>query len=396
MNQKTNIAFSIVLMVLLNAGLVFTMSRFQSRKPDFAGLYQAGRALIHQRFRNEINRFPFLNGSEYQAMVSADPYPADTMHPPFEMIIFASLALLKYRVAYLVWYGCNLIMLFSVPILLWNYAPRLHHLYLYLVILIATFFPALLAAVQGQDSILLLLLLVVSLKALKEEKDFLAGFALSMGMFKFVLVLPIALFMVIERRWRTLAGFATGCATLLFVSLALVGKAGILAYSMVLIGYGKAAPEQAGTESVMPNLRGFVHVLGTGIVPEKWLMAATLIVSLALLIFIDARSKHRGDLSLRFSTQVILATLVSYHLYPHDATILILPLIILLNQFALSGMRSRRGKVVAIAALTMYLSPFIAPLQVSMPLVFCASVALLSCLQLELRAPLQHSTAFAP
>ena len=84
------------------------------------------------------------------------------------MMIFAPLALLNYQAAYLVWYGCNLIMLISVPIILWNYIPNLHLWFGYVVILVATFFPIFVTVIQGQDSILLLILLTLCFTCLKK------------------------------------------------------------------------------------------------------------------------------------------------------------------------------------------------------------------------------------
>lgn len=56
--------------------------------------------------------------------------------------------------AHLVWYGCNLLMLLGVPVLLWNHLPNLHLYFGFLFILVATFFPVFLTVMQGQDSIL--------------------------------------------------------------------------------------------------------------------------------------------------------------------------------------------------------------------------------------------------
>jgi len=304
------------------------------------------------------------------------------------MIIFAPLSYLKYKPAYLVWYICNLFLLLIVPFMLWTYIPNLHKWYPYLVIAIATFFPVFVAAIQGQDSILLLFLLTLCFTFLKDRKEFRAGMALAMGMFKFVLVIPIAFSLVVERRWRSLAGFATGCILLLLAATAIVGLSGIEAYFRLIAGFRKAPPERAGTESIMPNLRGFVHAVNGGLANESWLMAITLLASVAILILINMHLLKPGNVSLRFSAQVVLATLVSYHLYPHDASILILPLVLLLNHSVCHGSRTRLGIAIWVAAAAMYLCPFFTELSVSMPIFFCASTVLLVTSTL-LREPLK-------
>jgi hypothetical protein len=74
--------------------------------------------------------------------------------------------------------------------------------------------------------------------------------------------------------------------------------------------------------------------------------------------------------------QVLLAALISYHLYPHDAAVLVLPWLLFLNYSLGEGSR-RFASRTTVATLVLYLVPFVAPLQVSMPLIGLASVVLL-------------------
>ena len=367
---------SVFVVVLLHLSLLLTTGSFRSQKPDFAALYEAGRASLHHHSIGAA-----ANG--YTAI-------ADTMHPPYEMIIFAPLALLNYTEAYLVWWGCNVLLLLSVTFLLWKHVPQIHAWYHYLIILAATFFPALVAVIQGQDSILLLFVLTLFFVRSIERREFWAGFVLAMGMFKFVLVLPIALSLVIERRWRAMIGFFAGFTALVFAGIAIDGVDGCMAYLRVLAGYSKSAPEKAGTESIMPNLRGFVHVIGSGFAPERWLMVVTIVISLALFILVNWWFLRRGNTALRVASQVVLAMIISYHLYPHDASILILPLLLLLYWCICWGVRASLTVVVMCIAVLAYVCPLALPLNWSMPLVFCASVGLLGCLSVAIRNSESH------
>jgi hypothetical protein len=152
------------------------------------------------------------------------------------------------------------------------------------------------------------------------------------------------------------------------------------AYVRLVAGYGKTAPEKAGTESIMPNLRGMVHAIGAGFAPETLLVAITLVISVTLLIWVDFRQTKQASLSMRFSMQVLLATLISYHLYPHDAAVLILPWLLFLNCSLVEGNR-RFASTVTVASLVLYLVPFVAPLQIGMPIIGLASAILLALLQ---------------
>jgi hypothetical protein len=388
------IAFSVVVIVAIHISLFFAMQRYQARKPDFASLYQAGRALIHERFPAIVNRFPALNGEEFIVQTPSGPFPADTMHPPYELAIYASLALMKFRMAYPFWWGCNLVLLLLATFLLWRNVPCLQSRYPYLLILAATFFPVLVALVQGQNSVLLLFLLTLTFHLLGRNRHFWAGFALSMGMFKFVLVIPILLWLVLEKRWKSIAGFLSGYASLLLAAAWLVGFRGLEAYVRLVAGYAKTAPEKAGTESIMPNLRGMVHAIGAGVAPETLLVVITLLLSLTLLFWVDLRRTKQTSLSMRFSMQVLLAALISYHLYPHDAAVLVLPWLLFLDYSLEQGSRRGFATTATVASLVLYLVPFVAPLQIGMPIIGLAAVILLAFLQRPLVArPMQMASS---
>jgi hypothetical protein len=376
--QRWLVLCSVLLIIAVQVSLFFAMQKYQERKPDFASLYQAGRALLHERFPEFVSHHPLLNGEDYAVEYPNGMFPADTMHPPFEMVLYISLALLKFRIAYPLWWGCNLLLLFYADLLLWRHVANLQTQYPYLIILTATFFPVLVALVQGQNSILLLALLTASYDSLVNQRHFRAGFALSMGMFKFVLVIPILFWLILERRWKSIAGFAAGCVSLFLTSMWLVGINGIEDYVRMLAGFGKAAPEKPGTEMIMPNLRGLIQTAGAGFAPKIFLTILTLICSIALLIWVDSRNSKQSDLGLRFAIQVFLASLVSYHLYPHDVAILILPMALLFDYALREGVDRRFKTAVLIATGGVYLAPFVTPLQVSMPIIGLSSLVLLS------------------
>ena len=325
-----------------------------------------------------FTRFPSLDSSAYKLWLNADEeYPSDILHPPYELLIYAILALFKFRVAYPLWWAFNLCLLFLSAYVLWSRIPRLQRSYPYLLILVAIFFPVLVALVQGQNSVMLLAVLTICYASLEKDHDFRAGFVLAMGMFKFVLVIPMAFWLILERRWKSLAGFFSGCAVLFFIALWLVGMSGIAAYVRLVAGYGRKAPEEPGTEAIMPNIRGLFQTLGSGITPKMWLTILTLAASIALLVWVDSRLSRYNNLAMRFSVQVLLAVLISYHLYPHDAAVLVLPILILLDR-ALQDTADRTFKIsVFTCVVCAFLVPFVAGLYVGMPVVGVASLVLL-------------------
>jgi len=146
---------------------------------------------------------------------------------------------------------------------------------------------------------------------------------------------------------------------------------------------GGGSPEAYGSEAMMPNLRGFLYALAAGSVSRSWVGPAAVIGSVATFALISRRwAGEAGDpsvLDLLFSMQVVTAVIVSYHLFVHDASVLLLPIVLTMNRLAGSNRRMSSGVSFALGASIscLYAIPMIAPLRVSMPLFFCASGLLL-------------------
>ena len=390
--QRALILISALIIIAFQFGLFVAMQRFQTRKPDFANLYQTGRLLDHERFPQVFTRFPSLDSDEYRLWLhDREEYPPDTLHPPCELVIYAALALFKFRTAYLTWWVCNLAFLFLSVYLLWTHVPGLQRSYPYLLILMATFFPVLVALVQGQNSIMLLFALTLTFCALEREQDFRAGFMLGLSMFKFILVTPMALWLIFEKRWKSVAGFCAGCMVLLLVALGLVGFSGVESYVRLLAGFGQKTPEQPGTQAIMPNLRGLLYAFSGSLAPESVLVMTTLLLSLALLIWVDLKLKRYANQALLYALQVLLAAMISYHFYPHDGAILVLPVMILLAH-AFGNPVQRTFKVgVLVCSACAYLAPFVGGIYVGMPVVGLSSLALLIIARSEaLRLPIAN------
>src|SRR5260370_25298438 len=73
------------------------------------------------------------------------------------------------------------------------------------------FLPVGICLVQGQDTILLLLILAGAYRLEKNGKEFTSGLILGLGMFRFQLVIPLVVWLCFERKWKLLAGFGLTC-----------------------------------------------------------------------------------------------------------------------------------------------------------------------------------------
>jgi hypothetical protein len=265
-------------------------------------------------------------------LVSKGDVALPYIHPPYEALLYAPFTLLSYRGAYFAFLVFNLLVLAWT---FWIVRPELSNLaavFSWLPLaLFLFFFPVQIALAQGQDSIILLAILVGSRLLLHRDRDVLAGALLAVGLYRFQLVIPIALLFLVWRRWRFVAGFATSSMALLGISLWMVRLSGLkLYYELVL-----SLSHRVGTDAdllirvppqQMPNLRGVISYLSS--LPDSWLAALTALASVAVLFF---AAKRAPAPSLTFA--IPAAVLVSYHLLTHDMAVLLLPIVLVMNQY---------------------------------------------------------------
>ena len=171
----------------------------------------------------------------------------------------------------------------------------------------------------------MLTLLAGALYALDHGNELSAGLIVGVGMFKFQIVIPIALLFLIWRRWRFCTGFVISGGTAGLLSLGLVGLGGAREYVSMLSGMSLHLNATAdmlryGTfPTAMMNLRGLATAILAGTLPGTGLQFAVLLSSAAVLLM---AAKHQASLPLA----IMAGSLVSYHFLCHDASILIIPL----------------------------------------------------------------------
>jgi len=121
------------------------------------------------------------------------------------------------------------------------------------------FLPIAAALLQGQDSILLLTLLAAALVSLLSGRELAAGVLVGLGLFKFQIVIPIALLYLIWRRWRFVFGFASLALAETVASIWLVGTSQFITYARSLITMGAGLHEVTKpVANLMANLHGLV------------------------------------------------------------------------------------------------------------------------------------------
>jgi hypothetical protein len=269
------------------------------------------------------------------------------IHPPFEVLLYLAVAWLPLRRAYWLWSLINLAFLALAAWRLskealfpWDWDWRL------LLAAWLTFVPALLCLVQGQDSLLLLLLLILALAALRRGRAFAAGCCLGLGLFKFQLVVPLALVLILScgksSRARFVEGFGLIAVALAGLSAAICGWSVFTIYPRFLL-HLQAQPFAGIVPEAMANFRGLTYLFfrrdqslwAVAIVSvlSAWALAKTLICwkRERLAAYQGLAASRPGEFDLAFANAVLFALLVSYHLNPHDLSLLLLPISLLLH-----------------------------------------------------------------
>lgn len=256
------------------------------------------------------------------------------LYPPFAALLFVPLSLLPYRLAFFALLLFNVGLLFAVARLLAPWLPAFAgKSRLLLPSLYGCLFAVSVALMQGQVSFLLLLAYSGSYVLGRQKRHFAAGLLLSVALIKFQIVFPVILLFVLWRQWRLVSGFLVGAFGVVALSLAVVGRAGLVSYWHGMIGMAGSTARNAARGKAqygmfptdMPNLHGLSYGLSHG---AAW----GSLLNLALCCLVLGWAMRRSP-SLLLALPA--AMLVSYHMQPHDLTLLLLPLSLAGNEFLL-------------------------------------------------------------
>lgn len=295
----------------------------RQRIVDFRGYYAAGQIV---RTGNGQHLYDYETQRIAQGVSpNLDISNMRFVSPPFTALLFAPFSKLHFIPAYIAFLIFNLVAAGLALFLMRPSAPTLFaHGTAAPAVLILSFFPLGIALGQGQLSVLLLLLYCGAHLAIQRNSPFLAGLLVSLALMKFQTALPVALLFFVWRKWRFMGGFALGAFVLFWVSLGTVGVTqagqihGFFTNALTAI---RSGPRPGLDPSSMTNVYGLACFLLTKI----WANIATVVGSVVLLAW-----AARKAASMPFA--VLLALCVSVHLYLHDLTLLLLPLIIMLDR----------------------------------------------------------------
>jgi hypothetical protein len=293
-----------------------------ARSHDFLNIY-TGASLARE------GRFADLHDPEVQLARERRIFPqlpslVPFVRPAFYAAFLMPLALLPYGTAFVVWIAVQSALLLACWAWIWRRfgADAL--------VFAALFLPCPLGIASGQDCVMMLALFILAFELAERSRWFVAGAALALMLMKFHLILlwPVAL--LVQRRWRILAGFCATALALLGICIALGGINSLRVYAALI--QNKSLDHLSPSPELMISFQGLLANLG---IETPW--ASALLVGAAVVIFLW--SLRAAPLWRMFALTAGASLWIVPHVYGYDASLLLLPILLTIFRSAAPASR---------------------------------------------------------
>lgn len=333
-------------------------------RADFRNLYTAGYMVRtgHARQLYDYNTELAFQNSLVSPLKQAMPY----LRPAYESLLFVPFSFLSYETAYLIFLFFNCVLLALSYRML---RPHLNHLAaawrLLPAAIFLSFIPVIIALAQGQDSLMFLALMVLAFLCLEHGNEGWAGVLVGLGVSKLQVLVPLILLFLSWKRWRFVGGFSLSATLCLAISVWLVGIAGIGTYLHVLTNiHAVASIEQlsqyrhAALVIAMPNLRGLIFAWLGPSASASLASGLQLLIALAVLLplaLLNSTTHRSSDL---FLIALTASCFVSYYLFVHDLSLVLLPIVVTMDHSLVPGSAGdKHRRWVLQAATLMFIAP---------------------------------------
>jgi len=281
--------------------------------------------------------------------------------------LFAPMRQLSFLVQAEIWVALSLLMYFACVYLIWKSCGGLRGSPEF-VALCAIAYPSVFHfLVRGQISALPLLFLTLAYLAFRSGREWMAGLALGVLVFKpqFLVAIPVVL--LLAKAWKPLAGLIVSASAQLALTLAAFGPPVMRAYFHMLL----RSAEQPGTTELrlspiqMHSLRDFWLLLiswssegWSGEVGTAWALYA--LSSLAVIAMAVAVWRSSSPLTLRYSALLLAAVLVNPHIYIYDLLALA-PALLLLADWTITHASHASAPALRVGVYLAFLLPMFGP-----------------------------------
>lgn len=233
------------------------------------------------------------------------------VRPPFYALLLAPLAWLPFGAAFWTWLAVQAVVLAGT----WVWAFRRWGADA--LIFGSMYLPTALGIAHGQDCVLILLIVLGAYTLAQREQHLSSGAVLGLGLIKFHLFLLWPLALLVQKRWRMLAGACAAVVVEALVSLALAGPTGLSRYFALLrmsdLSHLNPSPE------LMINVRGLALNLGVDSAVLTGLLTAVVVV-------LTAAACWKAPLWRCVAAASAGSLLVVPHVYGYDAGLLLVGL----------------------------------------------------------------------
>jgi len=249
---------------------------------------------------------------------------------PQVALAFVPLVRLPFLAQAAIWMMLSLLIYFTCIYLLWKSCGALSPHRGLVALCVIAYPPLFHFFVRGQLSGAVLLCFVLAYFAFLARREWIAGIALGLLVFKPQFLVAIPLVLLLAQAWKAFAGLALSAAAQLVLTCLYFGTSVMRAYFNMLL---QSAASPRTTELIlspiqMHSLRAFWVLL----IPwPRGVLALYALSALAVIAMAAAVWRSSAPLSLRFSALILAAVLVSPHLYIYDLLPLAPALLLLAN-----------------------------------------------------------------
>ena len=254
-------------------------------------------------------------------------------YPPFFALLLVPLAWLPFPLAYATATALNLFCLAITLHLLLRRLALGSDQTLWLLLIAFCTVPVYVTLLQGQTSLLALLLLTLNVLNLQEGREVRAGAWAGLLLFKPQLLLLPLLILAWRRCWRGLLAAVTVLTILTLLSLVLVGVAGLQQHVLLIQQMATADGTLGIHPWAMHNLRALAHFS----LPRPWdsvgWWGSSALLVLAILWVQRPSLAEDQNSAWRWSATVVALVLFTPHLNTHDLALLLLPCALILRTY---------------------------------------------------------------
>ena len=303
------------------AGWISFIPVIRDGHADFRNVYVAGYMV---RVGRGAELYNYQAQKELQdALVSREEVALPFIRPAYQALLLVPFSLLPFRPAYCAFLLLNLTALGLAFSFLHPHMHNLARVWSGLPFGLFLFLPVGAAVMQGQDSVILLALLAAAMACLDEDHPVAAGALIAVGLFKFQLVIPIALLFLAWRQWKVFLGFFSVAVILACISIRIIGIGQLGYYIRSILSIGTSQRLGSGLPLPVDHMAN-LHGLAFGMFgSSKWVLFGVGIASLALMLWAGFNTPLKREL---LPTAITVSAAVSYYLFIHDMSVLLIPI----------------------------------------------------------------------